>query len=145
MQGGLAAPDAVCYWRWVKGHLQVEKMAVESAPSVGDTHSSMFTPWLERHRPRVLEDIVGNSDTIERLKIIAQEGNLMNMLFAGPPGVGKTSAVHAMCLQLFRAHGEAQGMTEKEIVALKKRAVLELNASDERCVASRRWHGMLCL
>lgn len=40
-------------------------------------------PWVEKHRPRLLADIVGNSDTIARLKVIAQHGNMPNLIIAG--------------------------------------------------------------
>lgn len=36
-------------------------------------------PWVEKHRPRVLSDIVGNADTIARLKVIAAHGNMPNL------------------------------------------------------------------
>lgn len=42
-----------------------------------------------------------------------------NLLFYGPPGTGKTSAILAMCRELYGAE-------------MMKLRVLELNASDER-------------
>lgn len=75
-----------------------------------------------------LEDIVGNEETIKRMKVIAETGNLPHILLAvssfwalawqGPPGTGKTTSM--LCL----AHamlGDAY-----------KTAVIELNASDDR-------------
>ena len=38
--------------------------------------------WAEEHRPVHLEDIVGNEETIERLKIIAKEGNMPNFIIS---------------------------------------------------------------
>lgn len=75
-------------------------------------------PWIEKFRPLVLDDIVGNSDTIERLKIIARDGNVPNLIIAGPPGTGKTTSIACLARQLL---GSAY-----------KDAVLELNASDDR-------------
>jgi replication factor C subunit 2/4 len=63
-------------------------------------------------------DIVGNTETIERLKIIAREGNMPHMIISGMPGIGKTTSVLCLARQLL-------GDNYKE-------AVLELNASDER-------------
>lgn len=37
---------------------------------------------VEKYRPLVLEDIVGNSDTIERLKVIAKEGNCPHIIIS---------------------------------------------------------------
>jgi len=73
---------------------------------------------VEKYRPAVLSDIVGNAEAVARLKAIAAEGNMPNLIFAGPPGVGKTTAVLALARALL-------GASVKE-------AVLELNASDDR-------------
>ena len=86
--------------------------------------------WLEKYRPRTLEEVQGNTETITQLKCIAQEGNIPNMILVvslyfvsltknkGPPGIGKTSSI--LCL--------ARALHKDKI----KEAVLELNASDER-------------
>ncbi|KAI0698392.1 P-loop containing nucleoside triphosphate hydrolase protein [Cerioporus squamosus] len=75
-------------------------------------------PWVEKYRPQVLDDIVGNTDTIERLKVIARDGNCPHIIISGMPGIGKTTSIHCLAHQLL---GEAY-----------KEGVLELNASDER-------------
>ena len=31
-------------------------------------------PWVEKYRPSLLSEIVGNKDTVERLSIIAKNG-----------------------------------------------------------------------
>lgn len=76
------------------------------------------TPWVEAYRPKTLEDVVGNEDTILRLRAIAKDGNLPNLIVCGPPGTGKTTSVHALARELL-------GKSYKE-------GVLELNASDAR-------------
>ncbi|KAI4152984.1 MAG: hypothetical protein LQ340_002586 [Diploschistes diacapsis] len=75
-------------------------------------------PWVEKYRPIYLNDIVGNTETIERLKIIAKDGNMPHMIISGTPGIGKTTSILCLARQLL---GDAY-----------KEAVLELNASDER-------------
>lgn len=35
-----------------------------------------------QHRPRTLDDIVGNSETIERLKVIAKDGNCPHIIIS---------------------------------------------------------------
>ena len=75
-------------------------------------------PWVEKYRPIVLDDIVGNSETIERLKIIAKDGNMPHVIISGMPGIGKTTSILCLARQLL---GDCY-----------KEAVLELNASDER-------------
>jgi replication factor C subunit 2/4 len=75
-------------------------------------------PWVEKYRPVYLDDVVGNTETIERLKIIAREGNMPHLIISGMPGIGKTTSILCLARQLL-------GDSYKE-------AVLELNASDER-------------
>ncbi|KAI8338400.1 P-loop containing nucleoside triphosphate hydrolase protein [Chlamydoabsidia padenii] len=90
-----------------------------------DVDSTSFTkednyvlPWVEKYRPIVLDHIVGNEETVARLKAIARDGNMPNIILTGLPGIGKTTSI--LCL----AH-ELLGPAYKE-------AVLELNASDDR-------------
>jgi DNA polymerase III delta prime subunit len=73
---------------------------------------------VEKYRPVFLDDVVGNTETVERLKIIAREGNMPHVIISGMPGIGKTTSVLCLARQLL-------GDSYKE-------AVLELNASDER-------------
>ncbi|KZT02485.1 P-loop containing nucleoside triphosphate hydrolase protein [Laetiporus sulphureus 93-53] len=75
-------------------------------------------PWVEKYRPKVLDDVVGNEDTIERLKVIAKDGNCPHIIISGMPGIGKTTSIHCLAHQLL---GDAY-----------KDGVLELNASDDR-------------
>lgn len=58
-----------------------------AVPSVKDGE----LPWVEKYRPRILSDVVGNADTIVRLQTIASAGNLPNLILAGPPGTGRLS------------------------------------------------------
>lgn len=76
-------------------------------------------PWVEKYRPVFLHDVVGNTDTIDRLKLIARDGNLPHIIISGMPGIGKTTSILCLARQLL-------GPTAY------KEAVLELNASDER-------------
>lgn len=39
-------------------------------------------PWVEKYRPLRLKDIVGNEETVSRLKVIAQEGNVPNVVIS---------------------------------------------------------------
>jgi replication factor C small subunit len=74
--------------------------------------------WIEKYRPRSLEEVVGHSDINGRLKSYVERNDLPNLLFSGPAGVGKTSAAHAIARELY-----GEDWSEH---------FLELNASDER-------------
>lgn len=39
---------------------------------------------VEKYRPRLLKDIVGNEEIVQRLEVIAQTGNMPHMLLAVP-------------------------------------------------------------
>ncbi|KAJ6415237.1 hypothetical protein OIU84_004096 [Salix udensis] len=54
------------------------------------SHSSNYDiPWVEKYRPSKVADIVGNPDAVSRLQVIARDGNMPNLILAGPPGTGK--------------------------------------------------------
>lgn len=74
--------------------------------------------WTEKYRPRTLEQIVNQTEIVERLKRFAKEKSMPNCLFAGPPGTGKTTAALCLARDLF---GDGY-----------RKNYLELNASDER-------------
>ncbi|KCZ70886.1 DNA polymerase III, gamma/tau subunit [Candidatus Methanoperedens nitroreducens] len=74
--------------------------------------------WIEKYRPKKLDDIVGQTEVIKRLKSYVQSRNLPHLLFSGPPGVGKTAAAISVARELF---GETWVNN-----------FTELNASDER-------------
>ncbi len=75
-------------------------------------------PWTEKYRPKTLADVVGQHEIIERLRAYVKARSMPNMLFAGPPGIGKTTATLALAHDLF---GENY-----------RGSLLELNASDDR-------------
>lgn len=37
---------------------------------------------VEKYRPEVLKDIVGNEETVERLQLIANKGNMPHMIIS---------------------------------------------------------------
>jgi replication factor C subunit 2/4 len=37
---------------------------------------------VEKYRPVLLSDIVGNNETIERLKVIAEDGNMPHIIIS---------------------------------------------------------------
>jgi replication factor C subunit 2/4 len=75
-------------------------------------------PWIEKYRPTSLSDIVGNQHAVTYLEALARQGNMPNLLLAGPPGTGKTTSIACLARTLLGAAADD--------------AVLELNASDDR-------------
>ena len=74
--------------------------------------------WVEKYRPQTLSDVVGQEDITQRLKAYVGQKNLPHLLFAGPPGTGKTTCAIALAKEFY-------GEQWRENFA-------ELNASDER-------------
>ena len=53
------------------------------APANGNAADVPYElPWVEKYRPKLLDDIVGNGDTIERLKVIARDGNMPHIIIS---------------------------------------------------------------
>ncbi|MCK5608799.1 replication factor C small subunit [Candidatus Pacearchaeota archaeon] len=74
--------------------------------------------WTERYRPRTLNEMRNQDENVRRLKKFVEIKSMPHCLFAGPPGIGKTTA--ALCL--------AHDLFGERYMDL----YLELNASDAR-------------
>ena len=77
-------------------------------------------PWVEKYRPKVLDDIVNQKGIIKRLKQFIKDNSMPHLIFAGPAGTGKTTSALAMIRELYGRK-----------MAINK-TYLELNASDAR-------------
>jgi len=75
--------------------------------------------WTEKYRPKTLDEVINQSDTVKTVKkFLEKPGTMPHLLFAGPPGTGKTTVALCIARRLFG--GRWRDFT------------LELNASDER-------------
>jgi len=74
--------------------------------------------WVEKYRPKTLTEMINQEEVVAALKRFVETKNVPNMLFAGPPGTGKTTAALALAHDLYGSNW--------------RNYILELNASDER-------------
>lgn len=80
--------------------------------------------WVERYRPSTVSEIKGQKAVVERLNAYSNNKTFPHLLFAGPPGTGKTTAALALTRDVFGSNF--------------RRNLLEMNASDERKLESIR-------
>jgi replication factor C subunit 3/5 len=81
-------------------------------------------PWIEKYRPKNLDDIIDHSKKIATLKALVEDNQLPHLLFYGPPGSGKTSMILALARHMY---GEKY-----------KRCIIEINGSSERGIDTIR-------
>lgn len=56
--------------------------------------------FVEKYRPKTIEDCILPNDLKETFKKIVNKGELPNMMFTGSAGVGKTTVAKALCHEL---------------------------------------------
>jgi replication factor C subunit 2/4 len=86
----------------------------------GNGVSAGSRPWVEKYRPKKLDDIQAQEEAVNALRSCLKSGAMMpHLLFYGPPGTGKTTSVLAVAHELFGPD-------------YIKARVREMNASDDR-------------
>jgi len=74
--------------------------------------------WLEKYNPTSLDGIVGQKNIVNLLRGYVRMNNMPHLMFAGLPGIGKTTAATVLAKELFGDNWKSN--------------IIMMNASDER-------------
>jgi replication factor C small subunit len=76
-------------------------------------------PWVSKFHPVHWDDLVGNDEAVYILRTMIDHAAVPHLILAGPPGVGKSSAITCFVRQFYPD------------AAQRRTAVLEINAAEE--------------
>jgi replication factor C subunit 2/4 len=74
--------------------------------------------WIEKYRPKSINDLVMDNNTLNKIKNIIEKREMPNIIITGAPGIGKTTTILCIARDLMGKY--------------YKHGILELNASDDR-------------
>jgi replication factor C subunit 3/5 len=83
-----------------------------------------FLPWVEKYRPKNINQIISNNENIKILTSMITNGSLPHLIFHGTSGTGKTSLINALARELYGSNMNLM--------------VMKLDASDDRGINSVR-------
>lgn len=81
-------------------------------------------PWVEKYRPKKIDNIISHQEIIQSLKKFIQKRTLPHLLFFGPSGSGKTTTIMCCAYEIYHNYTDCM--------------VLQLNASNERGIETVR-------
>lgn len=87
-------------------------------------NSNDFLPWVEKYRPKTIDEIISHTQNIETIKKLLIGGSLPHLLFHGASGTGKTSTIMALAKEIYGNNIRLM--------------VMNLDASDDRGINSVR-------
>lgn len=77
--------------------------------------------WVEKYRPQTIDDCILPESMKETFKNFIESGELPNFLFAGGPGVGKTTVARALCDEIGAEYLFINGSEESGIDVLRNK------------------------
>ena len=77
--------------------------------------------WVEKYRPRKIEECVLSNDLKKTFQNIIRKGELQNMMFTGTAGTGKTTVARALCNELDLDYIIINGSEESGIDTLRNK------------------------
>lgn len=89
------------------------------------SNSTRQLPWVEKYRPKQINNIISHQEIIQSLKKCISMNVLPHLLFFGPSGTGKTSTIICCANEIYG---------EKYADCM----ILQLNASNERGIETVR-------
>ncbi|CAE6462287.1 unnamed protein product, partial [Rhizoctonia solani] len=95
----------------------------QTSPSLSCANMSL---WVDKYRPRTLDDLNYHSDLSKRLRSLAGSGDFPHMLFYGPSGAGKKTRIGCTLRELFGPGVEKLKLDQRVFLTPSKRK-LDLN------------------
>lgn len=94
------------------------KVNISKSISFGKKNNKKNLPWIEKYRPKNIDDVILDKNILIQIKKIISEKDMQNIIITGIPGTGKTTTIKCIGRALYGKFINS--------------AVLELNASDDR-------------
>ena len=91
-------------------------------------------PLADTIRPKTLDDVVGQKHILGEgrpLRKIIESGNIPNLIFYGPPGIGKTTVANIIAeqtnMRLFKLNGTTTSLSEIRDVIAESKSMFGIN------------------